>query len=142
MGHADAEREASVANHVECQRSLGEQHRMLVLDRHHAAGHLDVGHFPQCHSENSQQIRVVRHLGHPDSPESLVAGLSQVADAGVHRCVVVQAGYQADAHRGHNQAPCWLGEYQTSVIWPSTTRSTSKAADSISAPSFVVILES
>jgi hypothetical protein len=71
---------------------------VLVLDRQHTAGHLDVRNFAQRRSQHGQQIDVERHLGEPQPGEPLVARLGQLADAGFDRRPVVEIGYQADSH--------------------------------------------
>ena len=101
MGHAEAEQEPAAADQAESERTLRQQHRVLILDRDDAGAHLDPADLTEGDSEHGQQVRFVGHLGHPDPPESLVVQLREILYCGVDRGAatgVTERGDEAGLH--------------------------------------------
>lgn len=99
--HPEPEQETATGGQVERQRPLRHQHRMHVLNRHHATGHLDAIDLVQCHGQHREQIGLVGQLAHPDPAEALVAYQRQKLHRGVDRRPVAEAGElpeHADLH--------------------------------------------
>ena len=98
------------------QRALRHLHRVLILDGHHAGGHLDVVDLAQRHRQDGEKVWLVGHLAHPHaggSPRRATARDS--ATRGVDRdcrgpaplscpnmltCMISHASLMHDAIRG------------------------------------------
>ena len=81
------------------ERALRQLHRVLILDGHHPGADLDPVDLPERDGKHGEKVWLVRHLGHPDAPETLFLGLREVLHGAVHRRTsAAQRAEETDLH--------------------------------------------